>query len=199
MLVPMTALERNGVSNGTEGGGNGKNGYGKKEGKLTITDPPIIKIHDGKNHRPPPRPHVRRRDQGHIDQHGPPQQITQRPLNPIILIPPIRPRTHHTPRPIRQRRTERRAGHRGRVPDPRRIHQARQPVGAELAGQPTERRGQHGGDDEAARAPEGGFGDAGEGGVDLAGAHLLAGFERVDVAGEDGEDGDGGAAHDQAA
>lgn len=143
---------------------------------LTIANPPIVKVQRKVHPRPITRLDVRRREKRQVDQHRPPQQIAQGPLNPIILIRPTRPRRNQIMKQIRQRRRKAHARTRTGIADPIAIHRLRQPVRSKLAHQPADGRRHDGRDDEAAGAAKGALGDAGEGAVDVARARLADGF-----------------------
>lgn len=114
----------------------------------------------------------------------------------IIGVPARVPEKQHVPKQPLQRQIHRRPPLFRHHPNPRRVANARQLEGAQLAEHPGHDRGDAGGHDQTARTGEGAAGQVHEGGFHVVGRGVFDGVERVDVAGYDEEEGDCCAAAD---
>ena len=139
--------------------------------------------HDGRKH-------------GRVDQHATLQEQVQGPLCTVVLVPPNRPRLRLDLDQRFEGLPQRRFLPVPALADPRRVDVLCHVVCVRVRHEPRNERRGHGGQDKAAGACQGGARNAGEGRIVVAGARLADGPDRVDVAGDEEEDGDGAAAAD---
>jgi hypothetical protein len=133
---------------------------------------------------------------GGVDQHAALQEQVQGPLGAVVLVPANGPRLRLD---LDQRLEGVPEGRLLAVPalaDPGRVHVLGHVVCVGVGHEPCDKGGGHGGQDQAAGACQGGARNACEGSIVVAGARLADGTDRVDVAGDEEEDGDGAAAAD---
>lgn len=135
-------------------------------------------------------------EHGGVDQHAALQEQVQGPLGAVVLVPANGPRLRLD---LDQRLEGVPEGGLLAVPalaDPGGIHVLGHVVCVGVGHEPCDKGGGHGGQDQAAGACQGGARNAREGSIVVAGARLADGADRVDVAGDEEEDGDGAAAAD---